>query len=160
MHLNGLIRFVSALAVVPRFKADPKESVVAGPDKTEQAETNHARRVLNARRICEDLLHLLGSRAGALQGCRIRKLHVDIEVALVFVGQKAGGQMRPDEPRSTTGHREQQQHQCALTNYVARQTHKAVGGALPVAVKVAKEFSERPASFFLGPEKQRRKCRT
>src|SRR5271170_143562 len=156
MHLDGLIRFVATLTVVPRFKADPKEGVVAGPDKTEQAETNHASRVLNARRICEDLLYLSRSRAGALQRRRIRKLHVDIEVALVFVGQEAGGQMRPHEPRGASGHREQHQHQRALTNYVARQTHKAVGGALPVAVKDAKEFSERPASFFFGPEKQRR----
>src|ERR1700733_1259808 len=67
--------------------------------------------------------------------------------------------MRSNEPRRASGHRKQHQHQRALTNYVARQTHKAVGGAFPVAVKDAKEFSERPASFFLGPEKQSRKRR-
>src|SRR5271155_2522917 len=159
MHLDGLIRFGAALTVIPRLKADPKEGVVAGPYKTEQAETNHASRVLNARCICEDLLYLSRSRAGALQRRRIRKLHVDVEVALVLIGQETGRQMRPYEPRSTSGHREQHQHQCAFTNYVARQTHKAVGRALPVAVKDAKEFSERPASFFFGSEKQRRKCR-
>src|ERR1700677_5389526 len=67
--------------------------------------------------------------------------------------------MRSNEPRGASGHRKQRQPQRALSNYVARPTPKAVGGALPVAVKDAKEFSERPASFFLGPEKQSRKRR-
>src|ERR1700722_6787916 len=95
--LDGLILFSPAFALIPGFEADPKEAVVTGPDITEQTETHHAGRVLNAGSVGENLLHLSRCRARALQRGGVGKLHVDIEISLIFIGQEAGGQAAAKE---------------------------------------------------------------
>ena len=99
--LDGLILFAPALALIPGFQRYPEERVIRSSDVAEQTETDDACGVLNSRRLCENFLHLFCGCACALHGGRIRKLHVDIEVALVFVGQEAGGKMFAKEPRCT-----------------------------------------------------------
>src|SRR4029077_14578908 len=150
--LDGLILFGLDFAVFPGLQADKEVGIVGSPDVTEQTETDHASCVLDARRVSENLLYLLRSRACALQGCRVGELHVDEEVSLVFVGEKAGGQMGTKEPRRTTRNDKQHHHYRGFANQGARRTYKAVCRALEIAVEVAKEFSERPASCFLGAE--------
>ena len=91
--LDGLILFAPAFALIPGFQRYPEEGVVTGPDIAEQTETDDAGGVLDPRRVCENLLHLSRGRACAFQRCGIGKLHIDVEVPLVFIGQEAGGQM-------------------------------------------------------------------
>ena len=56
--LDFLILFRSALAIAPGFQRDEEESVVGGVSEAEQVEADNVGGVLNARRICENLLYL------------------------------------------------------------------------------------------------------
>src|ERR1700687_5665729 len=69
-------------AITPWLQSDKKESVVTGSDKAEQAEADYACGVLHAGRIGENLLNLTCRRTRARERRGIRKLHVDIDVAL------------------------------------------------------------------------------
>src|ERR1700758_4559761 len=89
-RLDFLILLRSGIAVTPWLQSDEKEAVVTCLDKAQQAEANNAGRVLDAWGVGEDLLNLSPRCAGALQRSRVRKLHVDEEIALVFIGQEAG----------------------------------------------------------------------
>ena len=149
MRLDGLILFGLGFAILPGLESYKEECVIRSPDEAEQTETNDAGGVLNSRRVGENLLYLFRSRACAFHGRRIGKLHVDIEVALVFIGQEAGGQMFAKEPRCTAGDYKQHHHDRGLSNQVTRPADKTVGGAVPVGVEPAKEFSQRPTGLLL-----------
>src|SRR6202007_1065401 len=156
--LDGLKLFAPALALIPGFQRYPEERVIGSSDIAEQTEIDDACRVLNSRSICENLFHLFCGCTCPLQRRRLRQLHVDIEVALVFVGQEAGGQMFAKEPCCTAGHYKQHHHHAGLANQVSRETDEAVGRALKVCVEHAEEFSQWSASLLLGFEQQCRKC--
>src|SRR4029077_14004310 len=95
-----LILFRAGFTVAPGLQSDKIEGVVSGPDKAEQAEADDAREVLDAGRAGENLLNLFRCRCRSLQRSRIRELHVDEEVALVFIGQEARGQTAAKETRA------------------------------------------------------------
>ena len=60
----------------------------------------------NARSVRQDILDFLRNLLGALQRSRIGKLQVDVHVALIFVGQEAGGHPAAEEagrePKTTS----------------------------------------------------------
>src|SRR6202046_3212661 len=153
MRPNGLILFAPASALIPGFQRHPEKGVIRGPDVAEQAETYDAGGVLNPRRVCEKVLDLSCGRACTLQGRGIGKLHIDVEVALVFIRQEARRQMFAEEPRGNPGDYKQHHHHAGLVNQIARQADKAIRGALKVCVEPTKEFSERSARLLLRLEK-------
>src|SRR6266550_2938140 len=77
---------------------------------------------------------------------RDRKLHADVEVALIFIRHKAGGQAVAKEKRAQTKENEQHHHEPALANYRVGPPHKTIGAALPIAIERVKEFPERSAA--------------
>src|SRR5882672_8645690 len=81
-----LILFRPALAIAPGFQRDEKEPVVAGVREAEQIEADNRCRVLNSRKVCENVLHVSPSLVGAFHRRCDGKLHTDVEVALGFIG--------------------------------------------------------------------------
>src|SRR5205809_4229830 len=67
-----------------------RSGVVAGTHEAEQTEANHASGVLNARRVGQSAFDFPGDFVGALKRGGARELQIDVQITLVFVGQKAG----------------------------------------------------------------------
>src|ERR1700691_5206348 len=149
MRLDGLILFGPGFAILPGVQGYKEECVVRSPDVAEQTETDDAGGVLHSWRLGENLLHLFRSFACPLHGRRIWELHIDMEVALVFIRQEAGRQVFSEEPRCQSGEYEQHHYDTGLANQVTRPADKAVGRALPICVEPAKEFSQRSAGLLL-----------
>src|SRR6202041_2478633 len=114
--LDLLILFRPGCAVTPGLKRDKKEAVVSSPHKAEQAKANNTRGVFDAWRVGEDFLNLSRRRAGALQRSRVRKVHVDVHVALVFIRQEAGWHAAAKENSGKAAGHKQCQRRCALPN--------------------------------------------
>src|SRR5580692_11017348 len=155
MRLDGLILFGLGFAVLPGLEGYKEECVIGSPGEAEQTETNDAGGVLNPWSLCEHRFYLFRSLACAFQGRRIGQLHVDVEVALVFIRHEAGGQMIAKKPRRNAGNDKQHHHHSRLPDQVSRPADKAVGGAIPILVEPAKEFSQRSTGLLLWLEQQR-----
>ena len=113
--------------------------------EAEQIEADNRCRVLNSRNVCENVFHLSPSLACALHRRRDGKLHADVEVALVFIGHKAGRQAVTKEKRAQTEENEQHHHERALANYRVGPAHKTIGTAFPIAIECVEKFPERSA---------------
>src|SRR4029077_19315956 len=100
----------------PGLQSDEIERVVTGPHKAQQAEAGNARGVLDAGRIGEDSLNLSRCCRCSLQRSRVGELHVDEEVALVFIGQEARGQLSAEEKRADAEGRNHYESQHTLPN--------------------------------------------
>src|SRR4029077_6785020 len=155
--LDGLILLGTRLALVPGLEGDKEEGVVAGAYVAEQAEADDAGRVSDARHIGEDLLNLTRHGAGALQRSRIRKLHVDEGIALVFIGQEAGGQTAAKESGANGEGRNHHQGQRALTKNPSADFDVDLGAAPEHAIESFKKPAKQPAALLLWPEQQRGK---
>src|SRR4029077_10837807 len=83
--------------LVPRFERDEIESVCCRIRGTEQAEACNSGGILNAGCRRENGVDLSHDLVGALQGSRIRQLHIEKGIALVLVRQKAPWQTRPEQ---------------------------------------------------------------
>ena len=141
-RLDFLILFRSAFAVTPGLQGDEKEGVVTGPDIAEQAEADHAGVVLDPRRGAQDFLNVSRCRGRPLQRSRIRKLHVDVDIALVFIGQEAGGQeAAKDNPRNAESH-QQHQRQHAFADQRAGQPQIEFRAAPENAIEPSEEFCQ------------------
>src|ERR1700679_1782459 len=88
MRLDGLELFGPGCPFVPRLESDDEESVVAGPNKTEQAETNDAGRVFHTRSVCQNVFDLGRSLRCSLQRRAVGQLQIHIRVTLVFIGKE------------------------------------------------------------------------
>src|ERR1700733_4307766 len=155
MRLDGLILFGLGFAVLPGLERYKEECVIRSPGETEQTETNDACGVLNARSLCEHRFYLFRSLACTFHRCRIGQLHVDIEVALVFIRHKAGRQVFAKKPSCTTGDDKEDHYHSRLPNQVSRPADKAVCGAIPILVEPTEEFSQRSAGLPFWLEQQR-----
>src|SRR5580704_9683531 len=159
-----LILFRSAFALAPGFQRNEEETVVASVREAEQVETHNRCCVLNSRHVSENVLYLLRSFACTFHGSRDRKLHGDVEVALVFIGHKARGQPATKEKRTQTEDCQQHQHERALANHRMRPADKPIRTAFPITIEGAKEFPERSAMqvgvlFGSWPQQQTGQCR-
>src|SRR4029077_8586278 len=114
--LDFLKLFRSCFAATPGLQRNEKETIVSSPHKAEQAEANNTRGVFDAWRVGEDLLNLPRRCAGALQRSRIRKVHVDVHVALVFIGQEAGWHAAAKENSGKAAGHKQHQRQRGFPN--------------------------------------------
>ena len=151
-RLDFLILFRSGFALTPWLQSDEIEGVVTGPDKAEQAEANNGRGVLDAWRIGEDLLNLSRRCARAFQRSRVRKLHVDEGIALVFIGQEAGWQPAAKENSGKPAGRKHHQRQEAFPNQRTGQPQIDFRAGPKNMIEPSEEFGEWPAAFLLRPE--------
>jgi hypothetical protein len=89
MRLDGLKLLGSGCAFIPRLESDYKESVVAGTNKTEQAETDDAGRVFHTRCARQNVFDLCRGLRCPLQRSAVGQLQVDVRVALIFIRKEA-----------------------------------------------------------------------
>src|SRR6185295_16206728 len=157
--LDFLILFRSCFAITPWLQSDEKESVVTGPDKTEQAEANNACRVFHAWRTGEDILNLPSRFAGACQRCRIRKLHIDVDIALIFIGQETRRQSAAEKTSRNAQHH--QRHYCngRLADKPSTQADISIRSSSKHAVEPIEKSIEHSSALFLGSKQQSRECR-
>src|SRR5262249_57681458 len=94
------------IPLAPGIEGDEVEGVVGGVYEAEQAEAVDPAGVLHPGRLLQDGVDLLPHRVGALERRPRGKLDVQVEIALILVGDEAGGQARPDEAREDRYHYE------------------------------------------------------
>ena len=82
---------------VPVVQRDEVEPVVGRRHQAQQAEAGHAGVVLDARRRLEDGVELVVDGRGAVERRGQGKLDVDVEIALILVGDEAAGKPGADE---------------------------------------------------------------
>ena len=81
------------VALVPRLERHEEEAVVGRRHVREKAEAGDRVVVLDALRLGEDLLDLAADVVGPLQRRRVGELDVQVEVALVLVGNEAAREL-------------------------------------------------------------------
>src|SRR5262249_45393594 len=86
-----LVLLLLLRSLLPLLERDEEEGGVARPREAQEAESDDARRRLDARRSREHLLDLPRGGDGPLQRGRARKLEVQVDVALVLIRQEARG---------------------------------------------------------------------
>ena len=99
--------------------------------------------VLDAMRFLEDFFHGAGGFGRGLDGRRLRQLHLDVQVALVLVGQEARRHRFREEHAACRKRHECHDGDDALADDRARQPQVAVGGALERPVEPAEEPAQR-----------------
>ena len=133
--------------VAPFLHADKPERVVAGAHQAEQAETGDAGDVLDARDAGRDLLDLRDHLFGSLQGSRVGKLDVQVEVALVLVRNKTGGQFAAD-PQAGHGETGQKNNgERTLAQERPGDADIAIGRPAERAVEPAEEPRQQPLAL-------------
>ena len=90
MRADGMILLFRFLALVPRLLGHEEECAVGVLHPAQEAEADHRRAALHARRMQNDVFHLPCRRAGALQGSGVRQLQTR---------QKRSPDLRPAETR-------------------------------------------------------------
>ena len=93
-------------------------------------------------------------RCRTLERSRIGKLHIDEDVALVFIGQEARGQTVAEESRAHGEGRNHHQSQRRLSNEPAAEPDIDFRAAPEHAIEPVKELAEQPVTLHLGPEHQ------
>src|SRR5580692_2728488 len=89
MRLDGLKLLGSGCAFIPWLESDYKKCVVAGTNKTEQAETDDAGRVFHTRRVRQNIFDLCRGLRCPLERSAVGQLQVDVGVALIFIRKEA-----------------------------------------------------------------------
>src|SRR6202007_1233955 len=143
-RLDRLILFDPAFTFIPGLQSDEKESVVTGPDGTEQAEADDTCGVLDTRSVRENCLHLSRRSACAFLRGRIGKLHVDVEVPLIFIRQKAGGHPTAEEDSARAASYQEHQHHRALPKQHARPADVSSRGAFEYAIEPVEKPLQQP----------------
>ena len=126
VRLDGLELLGSGLAIVPVLHGDEEECVVAGSHEAEQAEAQNAGGVLDAGRLRQNILDFRRHLLGSLQRGGVGKLDVQVKIALILVGNEAGGQFVADEIARHAEASQQNQRHHAFSDEHARQPDVAV----------------------------------
>ena len=93
MCLDGVELFSGFPALSPVFECHPKKSAIGVPNAAEQAETRNRSEIFYTRCLVQNLLNLPADGVRALHGRGERKLHLDEQVALIFLGQESPRQL-------------------------------------------------------------------
>ena len=150
-----LILRLAAGAVLPIVERDEKESGVAGAHEAEQAEAGHARRVLHAGRVQQDLLHFRASRFRPLERRSVGKLQVHEHVALVLARQKARRYARAEERGARSGHHQQHDRDRAFADQRPGPVQISIGSAAEPAVEPIEESPQQAVAFLFRLQQQR-----
>ena len=97
--------------------------------------------VLDPRRIHQDFFHISRDRGRAFQRSSVRELHIDVGIALIFVGKEA---RRDSVGKKATRHakdHKQHDHDDGLSDQYCAPTHIALGGSLKDAVEPIEKSS-------------------
>ncbi len=144
--LDLLELFIAGFALVPRLQSDEEEGVVAGADEAEQAETDDAGGVLDARGVGENVFDFARDFIGALKRSGIRQLQVDVEVALVFIGKEAGRDFGAEKTGGDSEDYKEDESDGAFADQEAADADVGVGGAGESAVKPAEKSLEQASA--------------
>ena len=152
--------FLSRLAVFPVLQGHEEKGVVAGPHQAKQAEADNTGGVPDARAVGQDILHLPRNFVGALQGCRNRELEIDVEVALILIGQKARRHSATEESRRYAEDHQHYQRHGAFLDESSRPPDISLSGATEDPVEPIEKLSEQAVAFGFRLEQERRQRRT
>src|SRR5208282_1242745 len=131
--------FIAGFAVVPGLEGDEEKAVVASTDKTEQAEADDAGGVLDARSVSEDVFDFARDFVGALHRSGVWQLQIDVEIALVFIGKKAGRDLNAEKAGGGSEEHEEYESDGAFANEEAANANVGVRSAGKCAVKPAEK---------------------
>src|SRR2546428_12090933 len=96
---STLFPYTTLFRSIPGLQADEVNPVVRRGHGAQQAEAAHARVVLDARRVLEDGVELVHDARRTLEGGGKRELRVNVEVALVLLGDETTWKPDADEAR-------------------------------------------------------------
>src|SRR5277367_3781740 len=148
MRLDGLKLLGSGRAFIPRLESHYKESVVAGTNKTEQAETDDAGRVFHTRRTRQNVFDLRRGLRGPLQRCAVGQLQVDIRVALIFIWKETRRHTTAKESGGRAKSQQEHDHYEGLLEQDAAPPDIALVGSIKNTVKPIEESPQQPVAFF------------
>src|SRR5580658_4749339 len=154
MRLDRLKLFGSGGAFIPRLESDDEESVVAGTNKTEQAETDDAGRVFHPRCVRQNVFDLCRGLRCPLQRSAVGQLQIDIRVALIFIRKEAGRHTTAKETSRRAKSQQQDDHHEGLFEQDTAPTDIAVGGPLKNAVEPIEESPQQSVALFAGTKQQ------
>jgi hypothetical protein len=103
---------------------------------------------------------LLSRLGGSLQGSRIRQLHVDIEVALIFVRKKAGRDLSGENNARNRGDSEERHRQHTFLYKLGRPPRVTLGRSLKRAIEPAKHALQYSVTLFFRPKQESGEGRT
>ena len=122
--------------------------VVAGSHQAEQAEARDAGGRAPRRESSAQNFSIFATTCfGALQRSGVGKLDVQVEVALVLIGNEAGGQFAADPIAATANAGQQNQRTRLFRMSSARTADVAVGGPPEHAVEPAEESRQQPSAL-------------
>src|SRR5262249_23664161 len=87
MRFNGFIALFRLGALAPILQGYPEGRTVGIPRKTQQAETSYCGAAFNSRSSQHYILDLSANGHCTVQRSGIRKLHVNVQISLIFFGQ-------------------------------------------------------------------------
>ncbi len=147
-HVDVL--FVFGFALAPGFKCDPEKRAVSVLHAAQHVEADHRSYVLDARRLHQDVFHFCGARRRALQRSRIGQLLGNENIALVFIGKKAGGQLASDHAGQNAESCQQDYGERHLMNEHTANLHIVIRGGVKHAGDQPKNLPSGPRASFLG----------
>src|SRR4029077_3867756 len=115
---------------------------------------------LDAGGFGESGLDFASDFVGALKRSSVGQLQVDVEVTLVFIGEKAGRNFGAEEGSGSPKEHKEYESDGALADQEAANTNVGVGGTVEAAVnEVKKVLEQASASVVLGAQQQCRESR-
>src|SRR5260370_40514814 len=120
----------------------------------EKAEADDDCRVLNDRRHGQCVLDFRSYLVRSLKRSSNRKLQIDIQIALVFVGKKACRHFVPEPTRSDRESCKQDDCNCAFADEKTAHADVPLGGVGEDTIEPTEKRSERPTGGGLRTEQQ------
>src|SRR5271169_5256963 len=140
MSLQRLKLLGPGLALIPGLEGHKKSRVVTGAHKTEQAEADETRDMLDPGRVHEGFFHIHGNRPRPFQRSAVGKLHIDVEIPLMLVRKEAGWNPAGKKTGRYAKDRKQDHHHDRFSDQDRAPTYIAVGRPLKYSVKPGKKF--------------------
>src|SRR4029077_13165685 len=115
--------------------------------------------VLNSRRVGQHIFDFSGDRIGALKGSSVGQLKIDVEIALILVGQKARGNLAAKKGSPCSEHHEEKEREGAFANERAAESNVTVGDTGKGAIEPAEKGLKKAAASCSRAEQERGKRR-
>ena len=116
--LDALVAGFRSLALIPGLEGDEEERTVGGVDAAQHAVAHDRADVFDAGRVHDDFLDFACGLRRALQRRGVRQLQTGIDVSLIFVGEKAAGNLLAEETGANHQQAEQQKGEGRLADQV------------------------------------------
>src|ERR1700686_3356739 len=151
MTLNVFELLLLALARLPRFECDEKESGVGALDLREQRKVGDRNHALHAGSFQQSFADFLLGGIGALRRGSIRKLQRQKHVALILRRDETAGKSAADEKRQHRDYRQADHGDCRLMNEHVGGMHETLRGASEKFIEETKAFTKQAFFRFFVP---------